>query len=371
MWETYFTPATLDEAVALLGEYVSEAKIIAGGTDILLELERGARPTLKTLIDVTRIPGLDEIVLGDDGLIHIGPLVTHNHIVGSELVVQRGFPLAQASWLEAAPQIRNRATVAGNLITASPANDTITPLIAMNAQVTMRSTIGDRVIPLAEFYSGVRKTVLRSDEMLVDIAFPPLKTDAERGTYLKLGLRKAQAISVVNLAIVLTFDGDRVSEARITEGSVAPTIIRAQAAEAFLAGKSLTDDTIREAAVLAAEAATPIDDVRGSARYRHSMINVLARRALTSLRDGQERADFPSHPIMLWGPGEARVQAKACSGVPTRQRDSHRNNYQWQVDNHQGRNTQDAPALPARRCKAHGNERRVCRRRMWRLYGLS
>jgi carbon-monoxide dehydrogenase medium subunit len=313
MWETYFTPATLDEAVALLGEHAAEARVIAGGTDILLELERGARPNIKTLIDITRIPGLDEITLGNDGLIHSGPLVTHNHIVASELVVQRGLPLAQASWLEAAPQIRNRASVAGNLITASPANDTITPLIAMNGQVTLRSTAGHRVIPLSEFYAGVRKTVMRPDEILVDIAFSPLN-DSQRGIYLKLGLRKAQAISVVNLAVVLTFDGDQVSDARITEGSVAPTIIHAQAAEEFLVGKTLTEATILEAAVLAEEAATPIDDVRGSARYRHTMINVLARRALTSLRDGQERADFPAAPIMLWGPGEARVTQPLVQG---------------------------------------------------------
>ena len=114
MWETYFTPATLDEAVALLGEHAHDARVIAGGTDILIELERGIRSGIRTLIDITRIPGLDEIFMGDDGLIHIGPLVTHNHVVGSSLVVQQGLPLAQASWLEAAPQIRNRATVAGN-----------------------------------------------------------------------------------------------------------------------------------------------------------------------------------------------------------------------------------------------------------------
>lgn len=307
MWEAYYTPATLDRAVELLAEHGESARIIAGGTDIILELERGTRRGVRALIDITRIPGLDAITLGDDGLIHIGPLASHNQVVGSTLILERAFPLAQASWWEASPQIRNRATVAGNLITASPANDAIPPLMALGAQVTLRSAQGERVVPLKEFYLGVRKNVMRPDEIMSDISFKPLDPATQRGMFIKLGLRRAQAISVVNVAVVLRFDGDQVAEAHITQGSVAPTIIESPEAEAHLVGKTLADEAINRAAALAAQACSPIDDVRGTAAYRREMIRVLTRRALIGIREGTERDDVPEQPVMLWGPNEGRA----------------------------------------------------------------
>jgi carbon-monoxide dehydrogenase medium subunit len=314
MWHNYFTPSTVDEALSLLDEHQGEARIIAGGTDIILELERGVRPDVKALIDITRIPGLDEIALGAEGLIHIGPLATHNHVAGSRLLVERAFLLAQASWWEASPQIRNRATVAGNLITASPANDAITPLMALGAQVTLRSAHGERTVALKDFYTGVRRTVMQPNELMTDINFKPLDPDSEHSIYIKLGLRRAQAISVVNVAVVLRMDGETVSEAHITQGAVAPTIINSPEAEQFLTGKTLTPDVIRQAADLTAQASRPIDDIRGSATYRREMIRVLTRRALAALRDGTEREGFPEAPVMLWGAKEGRVSAALTQG---------------------------------------------------------
>lgn len=313
MWETYHTPATLDEDLKLLAKHQESARIIAGGTDIIIELERRIRPDVNALIDLTRVAGLDVIELGDDGLIHIGPLVTHNHVVASSLLVERALPLAQASWSEAAPQIRNRATVAGNVITASPANDTITPLRALGAQVTLRSVQGERVVALSDFYTGVRKTVMKPDELLTDISFKPLDVN-QHGMFLKFGLRATQAISVVNIAAVLRFDGDTVVEAVITQGCVAPTIITSPDAETYLVGKTLTEETIRAAAQRAAGAATPIDDVRGSADYRREIVKVLTRRALTALAINTERADYPNHPVMLWGPTQGKTTAPLKHG---------------------------------------------------------
>jgi carbon-monoxide dehydrogenase medium subunit len=305
MWQHYYSATSVDEVLRLLSERGQSARLVAGGTDIILEMERGQRPGVDTLIDVSRVPGLDEIKLHGD-TIRLGPLVTHNHLVGSEVVVQRALPLAQAAWEVGAPQIRNRGTVAGNLITASPANDTISPLWALDATVTLTSLNGERTLTFPQFYQGVRRTALRPDEMLTAIHFPAMR-DNERGIFLKLGLRRAQAISVVNVAVVLGFEGEVVTRASIALGSVAPTIIRTPTAEAFLVDKTLTPDTIQEAARLAAATPSPIDDVRSTAEYRSEMVRVLVKRALRALMTHQERSTWPANPPMLWGAHRAHV----------------------------------------------------------------
>jgi carbon-monoxide dehydrogenase medium subunit len=308
MWREYFCATNIEEVLDILAERKESARIIAGGTDLLLEIERKIRKDIEILIDISRIPDLDRIVLDEDDVIHLGPLVTHSHCVGSKLITEKALPLAQATLEVGAPQIRNRGTIAGNLITASPANDTITPLIAMKAEVVLRSLAGERVLRLQDLYSGVRMTEMHPDEMLVDIRFPALKEN-QRGVFIKLGLRRAQAISLVNMTTVLTFEDETeapifnriIRNAAITLGAVAPTIINATEAEEFLVGQVLDEDTIETAAKLAQQSATPIDDVRSSRDYRSEMVRVGVLRTLRTISRGEERDDFSGTPVLLWG----------------------------------------------------------------------
>ncbi len=312
MWEQFITATSVDQVIELLAQHKREARLINGGTDLMLEIERKVR-TPKIVIDVSRVPGLDEIRF-EDGVFHLGASVTHNQVVGDERLRVYAYPLVRACWEIGAPQIRNRGTIAGNLITASPANDTITPLWAMGAWVTLKSVRGEREVALDEFMRGVRHTDLAPDEMLIKISFPALKEN-EAGTFIKLGLRRAQAISVVNVAVVLGFASpatrqSSIESAWITLGSVAPTIVAADEAQRFLVGETLDDHIIDQAALLAMQAARPIDDIRGTADYRREMVRVLVARALRQLRDGTERADFPATPVMLWGKTDGRFQVQ-------------------------------------------------------------
>jgi carbon-monoxide dehydrogenase medium subunit len=277
----------------------------------MIEIERGIRVGVDTLIDMSRIPELDQIHMDEEGLIHIGPLVTHNHCVASKLIREKAFPLAQAAWEVGSPQIRNRGTVAGNLITASPANDTITPLMALGALVTLRSRNQERIIPLERFYSGVRETVMEPGEMLVDISFPAMESN-QHGVFIKLALRRAQAISLVNVAVVLAFSDSHngshnegmIDKAAITLGAVAPVIIHAQEAENYLVGKTLDRDISEYAARLAEDASQAIDDVRSSKDYRQEMVRVCTLRALRDIALGEVSNPIPENPVLLWGEAE-------------------------------------------------------------------
>jgi xanthine dehydrogenase iron-sulfur cluster and FAD-binding subunit A len=302
MWQNYIMAESLEEAVETLSKHNGTARIIAGGTDLILEIERNVRPDVKTIIDISKIPGLDSITEDENGIIHLGPNVTHNHVVASPLIREKAFVLLQACWEVGSPQIRNRGTVVGNLVTASPANDTISPLMALDAKVKLLSTRGERIVALEDFYTGVRKTVMEPDEVITEIFFTGLKPD-QPSYFIKTALRKAQAISVINISVILTRQDEQVEVAAITLGAAAPTIIHAEAAEEYLKGKILMDDVIKEAGKLTAQAAHPISDIRGSADYRDYMIGVIAKRALRAIEDGVDKDVVPVQPILLMGEG--------------------------------------------------------------------
>jgi carbon-monoxide dehydrogenase medium subunit len=303
MWSNVIRPLSLEDALEALAREGDGARLVAGGTDVLVELQRGVKPTA-TLIDLSALRTLAYVRL-DGETVALGGLATHNDLLAAPFARSAALPLAQACIEVGAPQIRARGTIAGNLVTASPANDTIAPLLALDAELTLASRTGERTLPLRDFYPGFRATGLRPDELVREIRFRALGAD-RRGIFLKLGLRRAQAISVIDIALVVTFAHDgRVADARIALGCLAPTVVRATTAEAFLVGKRLDAATRTEAGIIAGADATPIGDLRGSADYRLTALAALVADALERLADGREADGYPDAPILLQTPAPA------------------------------------------------------------------
>ncbi|HTD38957.1 MAG TPA: FAD binding domain-containing protein [Candidatus Limnocylindrales bacterium] len=313
MWSTVLRPTGLTEALDALAEHGERARVVAGGTDVLVELQRGVKPT-ETLIDVSALREL-KYVRRDGETIALGGLATHNDVLAAPFARSAMLPLAQACVEVGAPQIRARATIAGNVVTASPANDTIAPLIALDADVVLISAArGERVLPLRDFYTGFRATRLAADELIREIRFRALGGE-RRGIFLKLGLRRAQAISVIDIAVVVALGADgTASDPRIALGCLAPTVVRAEAAERFLRGKRLDEATCAEAGRVACEDASPIGDVRGSADYRRTTLAALVARALERIASGREADGLPDAPVLLETP-EPLAPARPFGGT--------------------------------------------------------
>ncbi len=268
-------------AVALLAKHGRAAKILAGGTDLLVELKSAAHAP-DVIIDISRVAGLKGIALTDEGL-RLGALVTHSEIIASALI-RDVFPgLADAARSIGAVQTRNLATLGGNLVSCVPSMDSGPLLMALDAMVAVESPRGRRRIPLQELFVGPRKTALGPDELLVEIVIPK-RNVGKPAAFQKFGLRKGQALALVNAAASFWVDGGKNSfrEVRIALGAVAPTVIRAAKAEAYLEGRPITAEAMAEAGRLAAAEAKPISDFRASAGYRRDLIAVLVKRALES-----------------------------------------------------------------------------------------
>ncbi len=277
----FLQPKTLPDALSMLAEDVMP---IAGGTNIIADL-RAEKHHPRALVDLSRLAELRGI-RRENGHIVVGGGTTITELLREPLIARHAPSLLQAARVFANPLIRNRATVAGNLVDASPAADTAPPLLALDAEAELVSREGTRRVPLAAFFTGVRATVRRPDELLTAVRFPATTDDGRRTTaFYKLGLRKADAISVVSVAVAVTFDdAGRCAQARIALGAVAPQPIRATAAEELLAGEKLTPAVIAEAARRAGRATRPISDIRGSASYRREVTEVIVRRLLNAIQ---------------------------------------------------------------------------------------
>jgi CO/xanthine dehydrogenase FAD-binding subunit len=284
--KAYHLPETLPEALELLERFPGKARVLAGGTDIIPELRRRDIEA-EVLVDISRLPGLDSISqVGEE--IRLGALVTHTQAAASPLLRKKAGLLADGAAAVGSPQIRNIATVAGNLISARPAADTSIPLLALQASVILASKTGERMVPLADFFLSVGKTVLDDRcEILTEIRFTGLQPD-QGGSYLRLSKRKALTLPMLVAATVVTVDPGQKTflETAIALGPVAPTPYRARPAEALLRGAAFTREVIREAAAAAVQECSPRDSLlRGSCDYRQEMIQVLVRRSIQKALD--------------------------------------------------------------------------------------
>ena len=275
----YLAALTVVEACSILSQYGKAARVIAGGTDLLVKMkERELAP--QYLVGLKGIKDLDYIKYDEAGGLKIGALTSNDSVAGSA-VIQKNFGLlSEAAAKIGTPQIRNMGTIGGNLGNAAPSADTAPPLIALGAKVKLVSSKGERTVPLEEFFTGPGENVLKTDELLAEIQVPK-PAPGSRGVYLKLFPRGAVDIAAVGVAVLLILSKDGAcNDARIVLGAVAPTPVRAKGAEAVIKGKQGKGEVIQKAAETAAEESRPISDVRCSADYRREMVEVLTRRAL-------------------------------------------------------------------------------------------
>jgi len=273
------TPQSLDEALGILRDDSGGLRIIAGGSDVIVQLRDGViKP--QRLLNILLLKEL-RFIRKQEGRIHIGALATYNDVATSPVTRTHAWPLVEASRQIGAIQLQNTATLGGNLGNASPAADSLPPLYALDAVVVTRNKAGIREIPIEEFYVAYRKTALRPDELIVEVHFRALGEN-DRGAYKKLGLRLANAISIVDVATVLRgrSSDEAFEEARVALGAVAPTIKRARACEETLTRGPITNQILKDAAALAVEDSVPIDDIRGSAEYRKDVVASLVYEAL-------------------------------------------------------------------------------------------
>jgi len=265
-------------AVALLAEHAGAAKLLAGGTDLLVELKAGVHSP-QVVIDLTRAHDMKGIAVTDAGLV-IGALATHSDIMRSHAVREHCPALADAAHTVGAVQTRNLGTLGGNLVSGVPSMDGGPTLVALDARAVIAGPAGRRELPLAEFWPGPRRTALAPGELLVAVVVPRASL-GRPAAFVKFGLRKGQALALVNAAASFVVDAaGAFAEPRIALGAVAPTVIRAPLAEARLAGRKVTVEAMAEAGRIAAGEARPISDFRATADYRRELVAVLTRRAL-------------------------------------------------------------------------------------------
>lgn len=276
----YLEPKRIEEAVLLMAKHERKAAVMAGGTDLLVEI-KNKKLSPRILINLKRIPDLDNIRINKAGDLVMGALVTLGTIEESD-IVEKGWPvLSEAARVVGSVQIRNLGTLGGNICRASPSADMIPPLIVLRASVMTLGPQGERSVPLEGFFKGPGETVLTTGELLREVIVPKRRT-CSGGSYLKLSPRKAMDLAIVGVAVEIRLDSwaERCEEIRIALGAVAPIPMRAREAEKVLLGLKIKESLVEETAKRASEESMPISDIRGSEAYRRVMVSAMTRRAI-------------------------------------------------------------------------------------------
>jgi carbon-monoxide dehydrogenase medium subunit len=268
----------MEEACSLLLKYKKDAKVLAGGSDLLVQMKH-KQVLPKYIINIAGIPGQDYITYDERDGLKIGALATVNSIATSAVIREKFGILSQAASNLGTWQVRNRATIGGNLCNAAPSAELAPALIVLGARARLLGGDGERTIPLENFFLGPGLTVIKPDEILAEIQVPNLPPRSG-AVYIKHTFRKALDLAVVGVAVMTTMDGDVLSGVKIALGAVAPTPIRAKKAEQILSGKKISDKLLQKARQAAADESSPITDVRSSAEYRRQMVNIIVARAV-------------------------------------------------------------------------------------------
>lgn len=284
---TYLAPASLSEALKLLAEHPGATKVLAGGTDLMLQLQDGMWAP-DYVVGVRDIPELNVLAYDAATGLTIGAATPLRQIETSSVVQEKYPHLATGASEIGSVQIRNLASIGGNMCTATPSADGIPSLVSLDATARIASVRGERTVPVRDFFVGVRRTVLQPDELLVDVRVPA-PSPYTSGAYVKLDTRPQMDLAIVGVAATVTLaPGDStIKKVAICLGAVATTPIRVPEAEEILIGRPLTDDLLAQAGAAAARAARPISDVRASADYRREQCDLMTRRAV---RRAVERA---------------------------------------------------------------------------------
>ena len=271
---------SLSEAIEVLSSTNGQVKPLAGGTDLIAQMKMG-QPRPAVVLDVKRIPELLRLEYSPAEGMHIGAAVSCTDVAGHEAVGAHYPAIREAALLVGSYQIQNRATIGGNVTNAAPSADTVPPLLVYGATALIAGRQGQRSVPLEAFFTGPGRTILEPGELLVEVVVPP-PPPRSASSYLRFIPRNEMDIAVAGVAsmVALGAQGNTIELACIALAAVAPTPVRASAAEAVLAGREASEENVKAAAEAAVEAASPISDVRGSAAYRRELVKVLTRRTL-------------------------------------------------------------------------------------------